>query len=526
MESPGAALSPPAPAPAPGRPLPQRLLLSALPPLLQLGLSLLAGPGPGPALSALALCLALSRSLGGLHRPLLLYTACCGLSPALYRLLLPARARALGLGLGLAPRSLAALLLPHAASGLALALLEAAAAAALLRARARGSLPGTQRSIRRRLLALSRPDLVPLSGAFTFLTLAVIGEMFVPYYTGKVIDLLSSRYDHQAFLMAIFYMFLSSLGSSISAGLRGGLFMFTMCRLNKRVREQLFSSLVQQEIGFFEITRSGHIASRLSTDTMLMSRSVGLNVNVFLRSLVKTVGVLFFMVSLSWQLTLLIFIESPLTIVLQKLYNKYHMKLVQEVQDSIAKSNQVAGEVVSGIRTVRSFATENEESELFEEKLQATNQLKNRRDFVRAVYLVCLRHIQLVMQLIMLYAGQHLIRNGQMSSGNVVSFILYQMNFGVYIKTLVHIYSEMTHSVGAAEKVFEYMDRKSSVPTDGKLVKETLKGHVEFQNVSFSYPTRPDVQALKISKQDVSKEKFKLLLKSQFRNNKNLNEME
>ncbi|XP_072406556.1 antigen peptide transporter 2-like [Chiloscyllium punctatum] len=502
MESPGAALSPPAPAPAPGpgRTLPQRLLLSALPPLLQLGLSLLAVPVPVPSLSALALSLALSRSLGGLHRPLLLYTACCGLSPALYRLLLPARARALGLGLslGLAPRSLAALLLPHAASGLALALLEAAAAAAaLLRARARGSLPGTQRSIRRRLLALSRPDLVPLSGAFIFLTLAVIGEVFMPYYAGKVIDLLKSDFDHRAFLIAIFYMFISSMGSSISAGLRGGLFMFTMYRLNKRVRKLLFSSLVQQEIGFFEITRSGDITSRLSTDTALTSRSIAANVNIFLRSLVKTVGILFFMVSLSCQLTLLIFIESPLTIVLQKLYNKYHMKLVREVQDSIAKSNQLAGEIVSGIRTVRSFAAEDEESELFEEKLQATHQLKNKRDIVRAVYLVCHRHIQLVMQLIMLYAGQHLIRNRQMSSGDLVAFILYQGEFGSYVRTLVHMYSEMTHSVGAAEKVFEYMDRKSSVPTDGKLVKETLKGHVEFQNVSFSYPTRPDIQALK-----------------------------
>ncbi|XP_078391199.1 ABC-type oligopeptide transporter ABCB9-like [Cetorhinus maximus] len=273
--------------------------------------------------------------------------------------------------------------------------------------------------------------------------------------------------------------------------------MFTMCRLNKRVRNQLFSSLVQQEIGFFEATRTGNITSRLSTDTTLMSRSIAANVNIFLRSLVKTVGILFFMFSLSWQLTLLMFIESPLTITIQKLYNKYHMTLVQEVQDSIAKSNQLAGEIVSGIRTVRSFATEHEESELFKEKLQATHQLKTKRDIVRAVYLVCLRHVQLAMQLIMLYCGQYLIHTGQMSSGNLVAFIMYQMDFGIYVRTLVHMYSEMIHSVGAAEKVFEYLDRKSSVPTDGKLAVEKLKAHVKFQNVSFSYPTRPDIQVLK-----------------------------
>ncbi|XP_059495727.1 antigen peptide transporter 2-like [Stegostoma tigrinum] len=497
MDSPGPALPPGAWTRTRTLPLPRRLFLAALPPLLQLLLSvLLPRPGAVPPLTAVALTVALGWRLGGLRLPVLLYTACCCLSPELHRLLLPpARTWAHGHSLGLPPRSLTALLLPHAASALALGLVEAAAA--LFRPQARGSLPGTERNIGRRLLTLSRPDLVPLSGAFIFLTLAVIGEILMPYYTGKVIDLLKSNFDHRAFLIAIFYMFITSMGSSISAGLRGGLFTFTIHRLNKRVRKLLFSSLVQQEIGFFEATRTGDITSRLSTDTALMSRSIAANVNIFLRSLVKTVGVLFFMVSLSWQLTLLILIESPLTIVLQKLYNKYHMKLVQEVQDSIAESNQLAGETVAGIRTVRSFAAENEESELFEEKLQATHQLKNKRDVVRAVYLVCHRHIQLAMQLAMLYAGQHLIRNGQMSSGNLVAFILYQEDFGSYVRTLVHMYSEMTHSVGAAEKVFDYLDRKSTVPTDGKLVKETVKGHVEFQNVSFSYPTRPNIQALK-----------------------------
>ncbi|XP_078074017.1 antigen peptide transporter 2-like [Mustelus asterias] len=495
MVSRSSRLSQGVPSPASER-CPRALALSLLPALLHLALPPLLPAVPGPllpavaVLGALTLGLLLGPRLGCLRGPVLLYTACSSLLLPLRRLVLGARGPGLSWPL---------LLLSHSASGLAAGLLERL----LPSPRGEGPGPGEEApgpartAIGRRLLTLSRPDLLPLSGAFTFLTLAVIGEMFIPYYTGKVIDLLSSRYDHRAFLIAIFYMFMTSMGSSISAGLRGGLFMFTMSSLNKRVRNQLFSSLVQQEIGFFEATRTGNIASRLSTDTTLMSRSVGLNVNVFLRSLVKTVGILFFMFSLSWQLTLLMFIESPLTIVIQKLYNKYHMKLVQEVQDSIAKSNQLAGEIVSGIRMVRSFATENEESELFEEKLQATHQLKTKRDIVTAVYVVCLRHVQLAMQLIMLYCGQHLAHTRQMSSGNLVAFIMYQMNFGMYVQTLVHMYSEMIHSVGAAEKVFEYLDRKSCVPTDGKLEVRKLKGDVKFQNVSFCYPTRSDVQVLK-----------------------------
>ncbi|XP_032872274.1 antigen peptide transporter 2-like [Amblyraja radiata] len=466
---------------------------------LVLGPLLPAAWAPAGLAALLLAALALSRGRAPLHR----YTVCACLLPPLYAAL--RRALSLSPGPGF---SWPLLLLAHAASALAFTALERLPRAAISpgspatasRSPAADAQLPLQRTITRRLLALSRPDLLPLAGAFIFLALAVIGGMFVPYYTGKVIDILGSQYDQRIFLFAIFCMCATSMGSSIAAGVRGGLFMFTMSRLSRRIRSQLFSSLVQQEIAFFDATKTGDITSRLSTDTTLMSRSVALNVNILLRSLVNTLGIISFMFSLSWKLTLLIFIESPLTILIQKLYNRYHMSLVLQVQDSIASSNQLAGEIVSSIKTVRSFAAEDLESELFEKKLQETHQLKNKRDLVRAVYLLCHRLAMLLMQVVMLYCGQLLVNDGQMTSGNLIAFILYQMDFGIYVRTLIRMYSEMTHSVGAAEKVFEYLDREPSVRTDGTLVPESLQGHLEFKDVTFSYPTKPDVPVL----QDVS----------------------
>nr|XP_006001020.1 PREDICTED: antigen peptide transporter 2 [Latimeria chalumnae] len=353
------------------------------------------------------------------------------------------------------------------------------------------------RATMRRLLTYSKPDVPYLSGAFVFLTFAVIGETFIPYYTGKVIDILGTTYNSSVFTTAIFFMCISSMGSSLAAGCRGGLFMFTFSRLNNRIRNLLFKSVVNQDIGFFESVRTGDITTRLSTDTTLMSRSIAANVNIFLRSLVKTLGIYSFMFSLSWQLTVLTFIESPVTIFAQKLYNTYYQDLVKEVQTSMAKSGEVAAETISSIKTVRSFATEDDESKRYDSKLMDTHNLKTKRDFVRAVYLLFRRMLQLSMQVLILYCGKLLIESGRMSSGNLVSFILYQMDVGSYIQTLVHIYGAMIHSVGAAEKVFEYLDRKPAVSTEGSLVKETLRGHVEFRNVSFSYPSRSDIQVLK-----------------------------
>ncbi|XP_041081969.1 antigen peptide transporter 2a isoform X1 [Polyodon spathula] len=348
-----------------------------------------------------------------------------------------------------------------------------------------------------RVIGYSKPDAFLLGGAFLFLSLAVMFEMFIPFYTGKVIDILGSRYKQNAFSSAILFMGLFSLGSSLSVGLRGGLFMCSISNFNKRIRIMLFQSLVRQEIGFFEATKTGDLTSRLNTDTVLMCRSVALNVNVLLRTLIKTLGVLSLMLSLSCKLTLLMLIETPLTGIIQKLYNTYYQKYSKAVQDSIARSNEAAGEAVSAIKTVRSFATEDTEAKRYDSKLSDTQRLKNSRDTIRAAYLLLRRLIGLAMQVLMLYYGRHLIRAGEMSTGNLVAFILYQMNLGRNIQTLVHICGEMLNSVGAAAKVFEYLDRRPLVSTDGTLQPETLRGHVQFNNVCFTYPSRPDVPVIK-----------------------------
>uniref|UniRef100_A0A8C1D5R5 Transporter associated with antigen processing, subunit type a n=1 Tax=Cyprinus carpio carpio TaxID=630221 RepID=A0A8C1D5R5_CYPCA len=358
-----------------------------------------------------------------------------------------------------------------------------------------------------RVIHLYKPDNILLCGAFVFLALAVLCEMFIPLYTGKVIDILGSHYQWDNFRSAIILMGLFSLGSSFSAGCRGGLFMCAINSFTYRVKLQLFGSLVRQDIGFFETIKTGEITSRLSTDTTLMSRAVALNVNVLLRTMIKTLGMLYLMLSLSWKLTLLMLMETPMTGLLQNIYDTHYQKLSKEVQDSIAQANETAGEAVSGIRTVKSFRTELGEAHRYNVRLMKTHNLKTRRDTVRAIYLLVRRVTNLLiwncimtevgMKVAMLYYGRLFIHYGQMSTGNLVSFILYQSDLARNIRTLIYIFGDMLNSVGAAGKVFEYMDRKSEVSIDGNLQPSDLKGHVSFQNLTFSYPRRPDHNVLK-----------------------------
>lgn len=348
-----------------------------------------------------------------------------------------------------------------------------------------------------RVIRLYRPDYILLCGAFVFLALAVLCEMFIPLYTGEVIDILGSKYQWDNFRLAIFLMALFSLGSSFSAGCRGGLFMCAINSFTCRVKVNLFGSLVKQDIGFFETIKTGDIGSRLSTDTTLMGRAVALNVNVLLRTMIKTVGMLYLMVSLSWKLTLLMLMETPLTGLLQNIYDTHYQRLSKEVQDSMARANETAGEAVSGIRTVKSFRAELREADRYDVCLMDTHNRKTRRDTVRAIYLLVRRMTEVGMKVAMLYYGRLFIQYGQMSTGNLVSFILYQSDLGDNIRTLIYIFGDMLNSVSAAGKVFEYMDRKPEVSADGNLQPSFLKGHVSFKDLIFSYPKRPDHNVLK-----------------------------
>ncbi|XP_054462085.1 antigen peptide transporter 2a [Anoplopoma fimbria] len=347
-----------------------------------------------------------------------------------------------------------------------------------------------------RVLRLYKPEYLLLLGGLVMLTLAVMCEMFIPFYTGRVIDILGTQYQPKEFVSALLFMGLYSLGSSVSAGCRGGILLCAISAFTCRMKVKLFGALTKQEIGFFETTKTGEITSRLSRDTTLMGRAVCLNVNVLLRTFIKTLGMISLMMNLSWKLTFLVLMETPITGLIQNVYDTHYQRLSLAVQDSMALSNEVVNEVVSSIHVVRSFNTEKHEARRYDDRLMDTHILKTHQNTIRAVYLLARRITGLGMQVIMLYYGRLFIQSGQMTTGNLLSFILYQSDLGDNIRTLTYIFGDMLNSVGAAGKVFEYMDRKPQVSMEGKLKPDQMKGHVIFRNLNFAYPTQPDKTVL------------------------------
>uniref|UniRef100_A0A8C6NX79 ATP-binding cassette, sub-family B (MDR/TAP), member 9 n=3 Tax=Nothobranchius TaxID=28779 RepID=A0A8C6NX79_NOTFU len=375
-----------------------------------------------------------------------------------------------------------------------------------------------------RLLSYSRKDSGLLSVAVLFLIISALCEAFIPYYYGVAIDSIVVHQSMEYFAKPVVTVAVLALVSSFAMGVRGGVFTLTMARLNLRLRNHLFRTLMSQEIAFFDENHTGDILSRLSADTTQVSDLISQNVNIFLRSAIKGVGFFIFMFKMSWKLTLVTVMGFPFIALVSKVYGEYYKKLTKEVQTTLAEANKVAEETISAMRTVRSFANEGGEADSYYAKLFVMFQLNKKQALAYACYMwsssvgsyccfsgpmsVCWRvsfsqvyfvfqTSELALEVAVLYYGGHLVLTGQMSSGGLISFFIYMLELGECFASIASVYTGLMQGVGAAEKVFEYLDRKPKHPAEGADAPDICTGLVEFKDITFAYPTRSETDILK-----------------------------
>uniref|UniRef100_A0A7N6BKH8 ABC-type oligopeptide transporter ABCB9 n=1 Tax=Anabas testudineus TaxID=64144 RepID=A0A7N6BKH8_ANATE len=348
-----------------------------------------------------------------------------------------------------------------------------------------------------RLLNYCRKDAELLSVAVLFLIISAVCEAFIPYYYGKAIDSIVVHQSMEYFAKPVLAVAMLALGSSLAVGVREGVFSLTFARLNLRIRSVLFRTLMRQEIAFFDENHTGDILSRLSADTTQMSDLISENVNIFLTSTIKGAGLFIFMFRISWKLTMVFIMGFPVIALISKLYGEYYKKLTKEVQTTLAEANKIAEETISAMRTVRSFANECGEADSYYAKLLVMFQLNKKEALAYACYMWSSCSAELALEVAILYYGGHLVVTGQITSGALISFFIYLLELGECLESVASVYTGLMQGVGAAEKVFEYVDRKPKHRADGTEAPDTCAGLVEFKEITFAYPTRPDIDILK-----------------------------
>ncbi|ERE88231.1 antigen peptide transporter 1-like protein [Cricetulus griseus] len=348
----------------------------------------------------------------------------------------------------------------------------------------------------RRLLGFLGSEKRSLRLVLVLLILSCLGEMAIPFFTGRINDWILQDKTAPSFARNIWLMSILTIASTVLEFAGDGIYNFTMGHMHSRAHGEVFRAVLHQETGFFLQNPAGSITSRVTEDTSKVCESISDKLNLLMWYLGRGLCLLAFMFWGSLYLTVVTLATLPLLFLLPQKLGKVYQSLEMKVQESLAKSTQVAIEALSAMPTVRSFANEEGEAQKFRQKLEEMKTLNKKGALAYVVEVWTTSISGMLLKVGILYFGGQLVVRGAVSSGDLVSFVLYQIQFTHVVEALLSCYPWMQKAVGSSEKIFEYLDRTPCSPLSGSLAPLNMEGLVEFQDVSFAYPNYPDVQVL------------------------------
>ncbi len=355
--------------------------------------------------------------------------------------------------------------------------------------------PAPRRIPLRRLLALARPEWRRLAVGSVFLILGSAAGLAYPQAIRVVLDgaLAAGVASVNRAALAMVVIFAVQ---SVAVATRYVLFTVAGERIVTRLRADLYTNLVAQEIAFFDQRRTGELTSRLSSDATVLQNTVSVNLSMGLRNLVMVVGGLALLVVTSPRLTLVMLAIVPAVALGAVVVGRRISRLSRRVQDALARAGEVAEETLAGIRTVRAFAREAAESGRYAAATWEAFGLARKRVRVVAVFLGVTSLAAYGSVALVLWSGGRLVASGGMTVGELTQFILYTLIVAFSLSALGDLWSDFMRAGGASERVFELLDRPPEIPVTGGLRPETAIGRIELEAVGFAYPSRPDVPVL------------------------------
>lgn len=339
-------------------------------------------------------------------------------------------------------------------------------------------------------------------------------------------------------MKAITYQLCAILGfTSVMLFFRGFIFNGAGERVVSRLRIQLFKAILQQEIAFFDKNKTGELLSRLSSDTSKLQDAATSSVSVFIRQCLSIVIALAMMFVTSWRLSCVIVGVVPLIVAFAVSYGRFVKRLSKKYTDALAKAADIANESIANIRTTRAFAAEDVETDKYKEligdpddptdkvrgdalaplrsnahappsrppppqvfcwypKAMSTHKLGIQKSMGHGGFIGILGGIGQFTLVGMLYYGGTLVLEDKMTAGRLISFMMYALNVGMSLAIFAGLFSSFMEAIGASTRTFEIIDRDPALKLRGGVKMETVDGRIDFEDVSFSYPSRPDVAVL------------------------------
>jgi ATP-binding cassette subfamily B protein len=300
------------------------------------------------------------------------------------------------------------------------------------------------------------------------------------------------------------------LGVIIAISLLSAARLYLITWLGERVvadiRAKVYDHVIRQDPTFFEVTSTGEVLSRLTTDTTLVQSISGVGISIALRStvmlLISIAGVLY----TSPKLTFMILVLVPGVIVPVLWIARKVRTLSRMAQDRVADSAGMANETLNAIQTVQSFTLEKLQSQRFGEAVEDSFQAALSRIKVRFVMSFGSMALLFGAITLVLWMGTQEVMSGDMQPGELAQFVIFTVLLGSSGAMLSEMWGEVQRAAGAMERLIELLEAKPAIsaPENPIAMQHPGQGRISFDNINFRYPSRPETPAIEDFNLDIA----------------------
>lgn len=283
----------------------------------------------------------------------------------------------------------------------------------------------------------------------------------------------------------------------------GRVFTFSLVTENilKGLRVDAFNKLVQMPMSFYSKNQVADLSSRLSTDINVISEAFTVNIAEVIRQTIVGIGGLILLVYFTkWKVAIWFIIIIPPITVIAILYGRKIRKYSKGLQEKIAEAGVVVSEALTGITSVKSFTNEKLEINKFDKITTEIRQFGIKYGLMRGAFFAFIITCVFGAIFFILYKMLLLINAKELSSENFGIFMMLSLFVAASLGGLPEQLASIQRALGATDRVFDLIDdtnEKIDLEYQTNLNKNRVKGDLEFKNIKFTYPTRPDFEVLK-----------------------------
>lgn len=358
---------------------------------------------------------------------------------------------------------------------------------------------------------LSRESIRQLLGVFRFalpykwtfivgltaLVLSSVTLLSFPYFAGKLLDIATGKSGGLFTTLGevAIVLILILLVQGVFSFIRVYTFSIVSEKTLADLRAKLYTKMIWLPMKFFDSRRVGELISRITSDVAALQETFTTTLAELLRQLITLIAgtvVIFF---LAPRLTVFMLATLPVLVLLALVFGKFIRRLSRNTQDKLAHANVIAEESLQGIAMVKAFTNEAIEILRYRKSLQEVVRVAIRSAWYRGLFISFIIVAMFGGIVAVSWYGATLVQENVITVGELFSFVLYTTFIGGSIAGLGDIYAQVQRATGSSERLLELLKEEDEWEEDTRSALR-LKGSVTFENVSFAYPSRPEITVL------------------------------